>query len=1231
MPEPWLPFFANHRLHRIILLILVAITVPMLSVSLFLNQVLAVTRTWDGGGTDGTCGGGAGDGNKWSCAANWSADTVPVSGDVVVFDGTSTKDSTIDAGFAGTITSLSINSGYTGTITMARSLTMTSTYTQADGTFSQGAQTLTIAGNFAHTAGTFNANTGTVVLTGATPTLSGSTTFNNLYVATTTTSDVTLTLPASTTTVVSGATRLLASTHSDPVVNILTIVSSSSGVQASVDFQGSLTIFSAHVKDVNNINATQVHCYVDCVDDGNNTNIRFGEPGLARTTVSGNVTEAGSTATFTVALRGKPTANVIVPLSVSDATEASVSPASLTFTALNYTTPQTVTVTGVDDSEDDGGVSSTIVFGTATSVDSLYGVLDASDVSIFTEDDDQLAALVDFDNAALLTEEDVKGTAVWFDQTNQGEGTLKTGSGGAAVSLTGTKILPGCRATIGGVDFIISRLSPTVTGQVLLTDGVTRPENLHLVLADGAVTKIVCTIKPVNDVQLGGSSSSIAVRSTLFPGSGYTEGRVFTDNTNGRVWFTQTNSLPALKGISMTTGLETISTALTGETGNAVISHDSTRDTLWLSEYALNKVVAINAATGAYAFGTLGASSFTIAGSPWSIAYNPELDEIWVLTNDGHEVKRINPADGAVVGTVALSFSPNRIVYDSTQHAMWVEVDNTYSSSLIKLSATSGTFANVTESASLFPVPDVSASDYGSLLYDSSRNVLWETSYREADGVDKLNKIDASTGAVIGSYPTGAFTNAAALDPVTGNVLVAYSNYVTPPAEGGSAGVMEFDAATGERIATYTSSTGLVQSMARGTGNINWILDIIENELSQSVIGGAPVGKFYTTLTTSSSDVDIASGSTLSSVSASASEAGEIVSFALTFDGGNSYKVYGSWRVIASNKAGDHGGTDGVWYYRDDADAWTAAPSNAPAEAVSLAVENGPTHNRMTAGTLNGLGEDIFQQAGGFSTSTTSVGVSVTLSTADSSHHPSADTVTFNFAPAPTQRGTPGTGTPGGLPPVTAPTPETPEPLPEPLPEIVTPISSFPEGTTLVPGDYVRSLSSSTVYLITSAGTRRPFMNAKVFFTYISDFSAVKFVSDSFIEAFVDGQPMPPKPGTVLVKTPSSDRVYAFAPEATIEHPEIRWIQGESLARNFFGLNWADYVIDLDQPAIDQLPVGEPLTETDVVDSTQLLRRVDLARRVSEFINFASVHLPGLVEWASIDTVHFPFWPKFHK
>ena len=65
-------------------------------------------------------------------------------------------------------------------------------------------------------------------------------------------------------------------------------------------------------------------------------------------------TEAGGTATFTVVLTAQPTADVTIGLSSSDTTEGTVSPASLTFTGANWNTPQTVTVTGVDDLLADG-------------------------------------------------------------------------------------------------------------------------------------------------------------------------------------------------------------------------------------------------------------------------------------------------------------------------------------------------------------------------------------------------------------------------------------------------------------------------------------------------------------------------------------------------------------------------------------------------------------------------------------------------------------------------------------------------------------------------------------------------------------------------------------------------------------------------------------------------------------------------------------------------------------
>jgi hypothetical protein len=57
----------------------------------------------------------------------------------------------------------------------------------------------------------------------------------------------------------------------------------------------------------------------------------------------------GSTGTVGVSLHYTPAGNVTVSLSSSDATAASVSPASLVFTPANHATPQTITIAGVDD------------------------------------------------------------------------------------------------------------------------------------------------------------------------------------------------------------------------------------------------------------------------------------------------------------------------------------------------------------------------------------------------------------------------------------------------------------------------------------------------------------------------------------------------------------------------------------------------------------------------------------------------------------------------------------------------------------------------------------------------------------------------------------------------------------------------------------------------------------------------------------------------------------------
>jgi hypothetical protein len=116
-------------------------------------------------------------------------------------------------------------------------------------------------------------------------------------------------------------------------------------------------------------------------------------------------TEAGGTATFTIVLTSQPTANVTIGLSSSDITEGTVSPASVTFTNLNWDTPRTVTVTGVDDNLADGNIDYTIVTAPATSIDTNYNTVNPADVSVINQDDDTAGITVNPTSGLITTEQ----------------------------------------------------------------------------------------------------------------------------------------------------------------------------------------------------------------------------------------------------------------------------------------------------------------------------------------------------------------------------------------------------------------------------------------------------------------------------------------------------------------------------------------------------------------------------------------------------------------------------------------------------------------------------------------------------------------------------------------------------------------------------------------------------------------------------------------------------------
>jgi hypothetical protein len=100
--------------------------------------------------------------------------------------------------------------------------------------------------------------------------------------------------------------------------------------------------------------------------------------------VSTTIAEGGTTDTYTVVLTGEPTSDETITPSPDN--QLTVSPASLTFTSANWNTPQTVTVSAVNDAVAEGTHSGTITHA-AASTDPGYNGLAIAAVTVTITDD----------------------------------------------------------------------------------------------------------------------------------------------------------------------------------------------------------------------------------------------------------------------------------------------------------------------------------------------------------------------------------------------------------------------------------------------------------------------------------------------------------------------------------------------------------------------------------------------------------------------------------------------------------------------------------------------------------------------------------------------------------------------------------------------------------------------------------------------------------------------------
>jgi len=198
---------------------------------------------------------------------------------------------------------------------------------------------------------------------------------------------------------------------SQPTANVIIPLSSSDTTEGTVS-PTSLTFTSANWNTAQTVTVTGVD---DLVVDGNiaysiitapatSTDTNYNNfnasdvsvtnndndvAGITVTPTSGLVTtEAGGTANFTVKLTSQPTANVTLGLSSSNTAEGIISTPSLTFTPANFNTPQTLTITGIDDLVVDGNIAYSIFTAPASSTDLNFNGFNPTDVSVTNNDND---------------------------------------------------------------------------------------------------------------------------------------------------------------------------------------------------------------------------------------------------------------------------------------------------------------------------------------------------------------------------------------------------------------------------------------------------------------------------------------------------------------------------------------------------------------------------------------------------------------------------------------------------------------------------------------------------------------------------------------------------------------------------------------------------------------------------------------------------------------------------
>lgn len=144
--------------------------------------------------------------------------------------------------------------------------------------------------------------------------------------------------------------------------------------------------------------------------------------------------------------------------------------------------------------------------------------------------------------------------------------------------------------------------------------------------------------------------------------------------------------------------------------------------------------------------------------------------------------------------------------------------------------------------------------------------------------------------------------------------------------------------------------------------------------------------------------------------------------------------------------------------------------------------------------------------------------------------------------------------------------------LPVLLSLLLAPFSGVKAAASLNPGDLIKA-SGQAVYYYNTDGKRLVFPNEKTYFTWYSDFSNVKTITDAELAAITIGGNVTYRPGKNLVKITTDPKVYAVDVNGS-----LRWVTTEAMAVGLYGNDWAKNVHDIPDAFFVDYSIGKSIT-----------------------------------------------------